>query len=53
MASDAAQIGVFCGQEYGVTFSMFDIEVNGLDAHPLYRYLTSKARSVPGTRSIK
>src|ERR1700689_2998136 len=47
---DAAQIGEFCGQKYGVTFPMFDkIEVNGPDAHPLYRYLTSKARGVLGT----
>jgi glutathione peroxidase len=51
---DAAQIGEFCGQKYGVTFPMFDkIEVNGPDAHPLYRYLTSKARGVLGTKSIK
>jgi glutathione peroxidase len=51
---DAAQIVEFCEQKYGVTFPMFDkIEVNGPDAHPLYRYLTSEARGVLGTKSIK
>lgn len=51
---DAARIGAFCEQKYGVTFPMFDkIEVNGPDAHPLYRYLTSEARGVLGTKSIK
>ncbi|HWX13142.1 MAG TPA: glutathione peroxidase [Trinickia sp.] len=51
---DAAQIGSFCEKNYGVTFPMFDkIEVNGPNAHPLYRYLTSEARGVLGTKSIK
>lgn len=42
----ADQIGVFCQEMYGVTFPMFGkIEVNGADAHPLYRFLK---KSRPG-----
>jgi len=33
---DAAQIGSFCEQNYGVTFPMFaKVDVNGANAHPL------------------
>jgi len=40
----AADISEFCKQNYGVTFDMFDkIDVNGDNAAPLYKYLTSKA----------
>jgi glutathione peroxidase len=42
----AEEIGAFCEQKYGVTFPMFArIEVNGANAHPLYRFLK---RSKPG-----
>lgn len=35
------EIGAFCQRNYGVEFQMFEkIDVNGKDAHPLYRYLT-------------
>ena len=35
-----AEIGAFCEKNYGVSFPMFaKIEVNGWNAHPLYRYL--------------
>lgn len=35
----------FCQINYGVTFTMFGkIDVNGENAHPLYRYLTSEAK---------
>jgi glutathione peroxidase len=40
---NAEQISEFCTRNYGVTFPMFaKIEVNGPDAAPLYKYLTSK-----------
>lgn len=40
----AADIREFCTQNYSVTFDMFDkIDVNGADAAPLYKYLTTKA----------
>ena len=36
----AAQIGAFCEKNYGVTFPIFSkIDVNGRQAHPLYRFL--------------
>jgi glutathione peroxidase len=51
---DAAQIGSFCEQRYGVAFPMFEkIDVKGPNAHPLYRYLTRQAPGVLGTRWIK
>jgi glutathione peroxidase len=44
----------FCTSTYGVTFPMFDkINVNGDDAHPLYKYLTEKVTGLLGTKSIK
>jgi glutathione peroxidase len=40
----AADIREFCTKNYGVTFDMFaKVDVNGADAAPLYKYLTSKA----------
>ena len=36
----ATEIGAFCEKNYGVTFPMFaKVEVNGEDAHPLYKFL--------------
>lgn len=35
-----AEIGQFCERNYGVSFPMFaKVNVNGPDAHPLYRFL--------------
>jgi glutathione peroxidase len=51
---DAAQIGSFCEKNYGVTFPMFDkIDVNGANAHPLFRYLTGEAPGLLGLEGIK
>jgi glutathione peroxidase len=37
---DETEIAAFCERNYGVTFPMFaKIEVNGDDAHPLYKWL--------------
>ncbi len=48
------EIAEFCSVHYGVTFPMFEkIDVNGKDAHPLYRYLKSGARGVLGSEPIK
>jgi glutathione peroxidase len=42
----ASQIRAFCERNYGVSFPMFEkIDVNGADAHPLYRFLK---RNRPG-----
>jgi glutathione peroxidase len=43
----------FCSTNYDVTFPMFSkIDVNGRDAHPLYRFLTSQKRGMFGRRAI-
>ena len=40
---NAKEIQEFCQINYGVSFPMFEkIEVNGANAHPLYKYLKSK-----------
>lgn len=51
---DASAIGTFCEKNYGVTFPMFDkIDVNGANAHPLFRYLTEEAPGLLGLEGIK
>jgi glutathione peroxidase len=46
----AAEIGQFCSSNYAVTFPMFDkIEVNGENAHPLYRYLKGEKGGLLGS----
>jgi len=48
------EIGQFCKLQYGVTFPMFArIDVNGKNAHPLYRWLKDRAPGTLGTKSIK
>ena len=50
----ASEIGAFCTKNYGVSFPMFEkIDVNGANAHPLYRYLTREKTGVFGTPAIK
>ncbi|HEU4654504.1 MAG TPA: glutathione peroxidase [Steroidobacteraceae bacterium] len=47
-------IQTFCSTQYSVTFPLFaKIDVNGAAAHPLYRWLTSEAPGVLGTKAIK
>jgi glutathione peroxidase len=49
-----ADIGAFCEKNYGVSFPMFaKIEVNGDDAHPLYKFLKEQAPGLLGTQGIK
>ena len=51
---DEAQIGAFCEKNYGVTFPMFaKIEVNGENAHPLFKFLTRAKRGFLGSEKIK
>lgn len=51
---DAEQIGAFCESRFHVTFPMFGkIDVNGADAHPLYKWLTSEKPGLLGTQGIK
>jgi len=50
---DARQIEQFCSTNYGVSFPMFaKVDVNGGNAHPLYRYLKSEKSGLLGS-SIK
>ena len=49
-----AQILKTCQINHGVTFPLFaKIDVNGPDAHPLYRYLTEQAPGFLGSKPIK
>ena len=48
------EIGSFCQRNYGVSFPMFaKVDVNGPTAHPLYQYLTTEAKGILGSQSIK
>lgn len=53
-----AEIQEFCSLNYGVSFPLFSkIEVNGADAHPLYRYLRKEQpghfdESLPGAQRL-
>ena len=49
-----AQIGAFCEKNYGVSFPLFaKVDVNGAQAHPLYRYLKREKRGFLGSLRIK
>lgn len=51
---DDAAIAEFCDMHYGVTFPLFTkVEVNGDDAHPLFKLLKSEAPGILGSESIK
>ena len=48
------EIASFCQVNYGVSFPMMEkIDVNGADAHPLYRWLTAEAPGLLGSKAIK
>lgn len=47
-------IAEFCQMNYGVSFPMFEkVNVNGEEAHPLFKYLTTKAPGILGSKAIK
>jgi glutathione peroxidase len=51
---DETAIQRFCKNSYDVTFPMFaKVEVNGWNAHPLFRALKREAPGILGTRAIK
>ena len=51
---DADAIRHFCSTKYDVTFPLFaKIDVNGADAHPLYKFLKHAAPGVLGSEAIK
>lgn len=48
------EIANFCQKNYGVDFQMFEkVDVNGDDAHPLYKFLTHEAPGALKTEAIK
>lgn len=48
------EIQEFCRLNYGVSFPMYEkIDVNGDNAHPLYKYLTKEAPGALGSKSVK
>lgn len=50
----AKEIGAFCQRNYGVSFPVFaKIDVNGENAHPLYRHLKKDKPGILGTEKIK
>ena len=51
---DEAEIKNFCSLNYDVRFPLFaKIDVNGADAHPLYKYLKKEAKGLLGSEAIK
>jgi glutathione peroxidase len=48
------EIGAFCQRNFGVSFAMMGkVEVNGDDAHPLFKWLKSEAPGLLGSEAIK
>lgn len=51
---DEAEIRSFCSLNYDVSFPMFaKIEVNGSNAHPLFKFLKKEAKGLLGSELIK
>ena len=51
---DEAEIKNFCSLNYDVTFPMFaKVDVNGANAHPLYRWMKEEKAGFLGTEGIK
>ena len=51
---DAAEIASFCSLTYDVTFPMFaKVDVNGGNAHPLFKFLKSAKPGTLGFEAIK
>ena len=51
---DETEIRNFCSLNYDVDFPLFaKIDVNGGDAHPLWRWLKSEKSGILGTEAIK
>jgi glutathione peroxidase len=49
-----AEIASFCSLNYGVDFPMMaKVDVNGRQAHPLWKWLTAEAPGILGSRAVK
>ncbi len=50
----AEEIAGFCERNFGVQFPMMEkVDVNGANAHPLYRWLEAQAPGLLGSKAIK
>ena len=48
------EIASFCQVNYGVSFPMMSkVQVNGAQAHPLWKWLTAEAPGILGSKSFK
>jgi glutathione peroxidase len=51
---DEEEIKSFCSLNYDVQFPLFaKVEVNGANAHPLYKYLKHEAKGLLGSEAVK
>lgn len=51
---DEKEIASFCSLNYGVSFPMFaKVDVNGENAHPLYKFLKKEKKGLAGSEAIK
>ncbi|MEM8771120.1 MAG: glutathione peroxidase [Pseudomonadota bacterium] len=51
---DAKDIAAFCSTQFDVSFPIAaKIDVNGADAHPLYKWIKGQKKGLAGTRDIK
>ena len=51
---DNGEIASFCELNYGVSFPMMGkVQVNGAEAHPLWKWLTSEAKGLLGSQAVK
>jgi glutathione peroxidase len=49
-----SEIQSFCETRFGVSFPLFEkVDVNGINAHPLFKYLTKAVPGILGTEGIK
>lgn len=49
-----SEIASFCSLNYGVSFPMMSkVQVNGPQAHPLWKWLTSEAPGLLGSQGVK
>lgn len=51
---ESGDISEFCQVNYGVSFPMFEkVDVNGRNAHPIFKFLTRKLRGFLYSRRVK
>ena len=51
---DGEEIKNFCEKNYSITFPIFEkVDVNGNDAHPIFKFIKEQKKGFMGTESIK